>query len=276
MPAYYQPLVRLFKGSVIVATTNAYNRAVRDAARELPSVVTALGQSFDRRAFPERQFKETNLRIAEAAQKAVLSGWRSRLPRRSRRYRKDDRLTGTLGPALADPAMLSGTSAHVISFVNEKFLAQTAQHWYRVNYGAMGPKMAGSKEKKTYQINLLNQPFTVLRDDLKPAPTNWLPRTFEWNDTIRKSGRKKRTGNQGEMINVLGRAKPTGKGARAARFTDLGLQKVAEQFPKEYDRTFRAWLQDGTGNARKKLSDKNIEVITDVRLDRYGFKVHVR
>ena len=262
MPAYYQPYVRMYRRAVIVGTTNAINRAVRNATEELPSVVTALGQAIQKRAIPEAKFKAANLEIARAAQDAMVAGWKSRLPRGSSPYRPADRLTGRLGPALANPAMLEGTSPHVISFVNEEYLSKAARHWYRVNYGAAGPKMAGSQEARTYQVLLQGRPFLALRDDLGPAPTNWLPRVFGWNQ-------------QGEMTNVRGPARPTGTGARAARFTELGLKVVADKFPRVYDDLFRDWLDDETKQARQRLESKDIEVIADLRLERYGFRLEV-
>jgi hypothetical protein len=258
MGAYYQPAVRIFRKALIVGTTNAFNRAVRNSLQELPSVVTAIGQSIERRAFPEAKFEKANLEIAANAQRAMVAQWRSRLPRNSAPYRPKDRLTGHLGSALANPAMLKGTSSHVISFINEDYLRKTAQHWYRINYGAAGPNLSGGREAQTFQVMLQDRPFLVLRDDLGPAPTSWLPRVFSWNDV-------------GEMTRVRGPAGPTGKGVRAARFTDVGLGVVAEQFPKAYDRLFRAWLEDETAAARDRLAKKEIEVIADVRLERYGF-----
>lgn len=256
-----QAAVRQFKGSLIVGTTNGIARATSRIGRELPTIVENLGQALATRSLPRGKMRGINEGIARSAQKAMVAGYRSRLPIGGS-LGGPNRLSGTLGPALGSEGMISGTSDRVISFLNTDLLNQKAKHWYRINYGASGPNLAkaGGSTASTFQVNLNGRPFIVLRDDAPPAVLSWLPKVFEW-------------GPANEMIVWSGPARPLGKGSRAAHFTDLGLEVVAEQFGPAYDLFFREFVQDAKNRAR--LAKKNINVIADVRLESTGWTVEV-
>lgn len=250
------PLVRQLRGALIAGTTNAISRAVRRSLEDLPNTLNIMAQAFEQRALPRGQLTNVNMAIAQQAQAAVVSGWRSRLPRGN----SGGALSGTLGNALASDAMTAGTSDRVISFVNPAVLSQSAKHWYRINYGAAGPNMAGGEEPQVFTVKLNNRPFVVLRDDAPPAPLSWLPRVFTWSP-------------EGRMIVIRGPAEPRGKGSRAARFIDLGMEVVSREFGPAYDQFLREWVQDAAHRAR--LARKGINVPANVHLDSYGWHVEV-
>jgi hypothetical protein len=246
--------VNILRQNMRVSASNAISRAVQAAGSEVPRAMEILGKSFQKAALPRSQLASINKAIAGNAQAAMVAGWRSRLPRGN----SGGALSGTLGDALASESMTAHTTDRVISFVNTDVLRQTAKHWYRINYGAAGPNMAGGVELQAFTVKLNNRPFLVLRDDAPPAPLSWLPRVFDWTP-------------EGRMIVIRGPAEPRGKGSRAARFTDLGLAVVAEQFGPAYDQFLRDWIQDEAHRAR--LGRRGIHVEAEVRLDSYSWHV---
>lgn len=250
-------LVNILQQNMRISASNAMTRAVQAAGSEVPRAIEILGKSFQKAALPRSQIASINKTIAREAQLAMVAGWRSRLPR----GHSGGALSGTLGEALASESMTAHTTDRVISFVNTDVLRQTAKHWYRINYGAAGPNMAGGVERQAFTIKLNNRPFLVLRDDASPAPLSWLPRVFEWVGPY----------GAADMIVHRGPAEPRGKGSRAARFTDLGLAVVAEQFGPAYDQFLRLWIQDEAHRVR--LGRRGINVAADVRLDSYSWHV---
>jgi hypothetical protein len=179
-----------------------------------------LASAIDLRKIPRAQLKEINLRIAEEAHQRVVSGYESRLPRRSLPYRPKDRLTGKLGEALRDPRMTSATSDKVISPLNVRILNIEAIHWWRVNYGALGPNLSLGHEEGEYPLRLPGGGSAgVLRDPSRPAPASWLPRWFGWQQT---------SVGHDFFLPLAGPADIEGAGIRAARFTDLALESIAE------------------------------------------------
>lgn len=247
------------RGSLRAGVCIAMANAVRKSLQEFPNVLTSMSQAFDQRLLPRGQVKEANLRIARAAQSAMVSGYESRLPRGG----GVGELSGTLGPALASPAMTSGTTDRVIAFLNTDALNQQAKHWYRINYGAIGPNLhaPGGHEARAFTVNVNGRPFVTLRDPGKPAATSWLPANFYWADN-------------NWFIATRGPARPSGAGARAAHFVDLGLEAIAHEFPIQYELLMRDFLKDSKNRA--KLERKGIKVIADIRLESYGYNVTVR
>lgn len=257
------PIVRYYQGNLIVGTANAFSKAVAKSYEQLPTLVEGLGKALAAKALPQGQLKQINMEIAQQAQNAVVAGWRSRLPRQSISYRPEARLTGRLGPALGSPQMLRGTSAQVISFVNKDYLDKVAAHWYRVNYGAIGPNLAGGETAETYTLELNNRPFITLRDDLAPSRANFLPARFFWI--------------KGPVNILIAARRPAipgeAKGARAAHFLDLGFEEVAVTFGPTYQAFFNEYVQTEIG--RQKLAKRNIQVVSDVRLESIGYSVTV-
>lgn len=258
MPAI-DALVRQYRGALIAGTTEAVALAARRAVGALPNVVQSMGQAFDRDLLPRSEISDINQRIARNAQSAIVSGYRSRLPRGGG---GGGELSGALGAALASSSMTEGTNDRVISFLNTNVLNRQAKHWYRINYGAAGPNLhtAGSHEARTYTININGRPWIALRDEGEPAATSWLPRNFFW------------AGNR--LVATRGPARQSGAGARAAHYVDLGLEAVAAEFPLEYDQFFRKHIQVALN--RVELGLKGIHVIADLRLESYGYSVNVR
>lgn len=255
-----EAIIRQQQRALAISGAAAITKAVeKGISRELPLVVQNLGKALKRNALANSRLLEANERIALSAQRAVLSGYRSRLPRRG--FGGESELSGTLGDALADPGMTEGTTDRVISFSNPQILSQQARHWYRVNYGAAGPAFAraGGHEPAAFTVNVGGRPFVTLRDTHRPAALSWLPAAFYWNGST--------------MIVTRGPATPRGKGSRAARFLDLGLAEVAKEFPVQYDRIFREFVNTAAGRAR--LQSKGINTNVDIRLQSYGYTVSV-
>ena len=255
---YVTPLVRQYRNNVIIGSTNAIARGAAQSMTQLPEVVEQLGNTLRRRGLPRAKMKALNLEIARVGQQAVVSGWRSRLPRNA--GGGTGRYAGTLGPALANPAMLEGTSDRVISFINGDVLDQEAAHWYRINYGAAGPNYSSPNAQRadTFVINLNGRPFITLRDDRPPDPTTFFPRQFFWTESNR-------------LVVTGPGVVQTNAGAAPAHFIDLGLQAVAEVFPVAYDAFFRDWLRDAKSQAR--VRPHNRVTVSDLRVSSYGWSV---
>lgn len=249
---------RQVTNALTVGVQNAFRRSMREVGEEMPRVMRDLGRALDLRAIPPRTLEDTNMTIARNAQQAMVAGYKSRLPRRSAPYRSGERLTGALGAALADPSMLRATTASTISFLNGTTLGNQAEHWYRVNYGAMGPNLSQGRSAEDFPVTINGTRIAVLRDQARPAPQSWLPRRF----VLLNAG----VVGQEMFIPLRGPADVRGRGVRAAYFTDIGLDVVAEQFGPLYYQMFVKYLHSAAGQAR--LQKYNITV--DANIGRVG------
>jgi hypothetical protein len=211
-----------------VAARRAFLGAISDVESQLPDVYKRLASAMDLNKIPRSTLKDTNVRIAQHAQDAIVGGWRSRLPRGSASYRPEDRLTGTLGDALGDSAMTANSTDRTISFINVGYLNQHARHWYRVNYGAAGPNFQGGGEGRFPVPFPGGGTLGSLGDVSPPAARSYLPRVFMWE------------GN--EFIVLRGPGTYPGRGSRAARFSDLGLEAVAEAMGPAYAQMYDLYL----------------------------------
>lgn len=217
--------------------------ALGDHANEFTQ---ALYKGLGAGVMPRRYLKDANRQLAIGAQQAIEQGWRSRLPVGAPGYRKGsdpdhDRLSGRLGDALsAQEAMIKGTTDRAISFINNTVLNRQARHWYRVNYGAWGPK-AILRRPQPFPVNVDGHTLFVLRDEAQPARNSWLPRAYaregtSWFGPIPaydKDGRR-----------ITNKADVHGGGHRAAVFTDLGYQSVAKNLDPTYDNMLRRYLRE--------------------------------
>jgi hypothetical protein len=263
-----QAIVRQTADALAISAAQGITNAVRGGLQqELPTIVQALGEALNRRALPSSLLKETNLGIARAGQNRVTATFQSRLPRRGT---SGGELSGSLLNALRSGSMLAGTTDRVISFVNPGTLDGSARHWYRVNYGALGPAFTkpGGRRPEAFTININSRPFARLADTHKPAGYSYLPSLFWWEGPrFLARGPAFRIGPGGY---VTARGKRLG-GSRPARFLDEGFRAVAEEFPKRYDRMFRTWVQQADNRAR--LQAKDITMVVDLRSETYSFTV---
>ena len=219
-----------------ILAINMHNSVVaglKDAGSDVERLARKMARKLEQQQIPSSRLKEANLKLASIGQNAIVSGWRSRLPVGAPPYRRgpttSDRLSGLLGPALASPEMLRGTTARTISFLNVGYLNREARHWYRVNYGAFGPKATPSRPT-AYPVTVDGQTVTVLQDESPPAIQSWLPRSYT---------------SEGEVYfaPLKGPADRAGGGHRSALFTDLGLQAVARNFDPVYDNMLRSYMR---------------------------------
>lgn len=259
------PAVRMYRDNLIVGTTNGFMRAVARSVEHTGVMVNALARTIETRGLPDNDMLRINTEIARQAQAAVVAGYRSRLPRQSIGYNAGSRQTGRLGPALASESMLEGTSPRVISFINTDHLNQAASHWYRVNYGSIGPNLTapGGQKSETFTVNLNGRPFIVLRDDRAPSRANFLPANFFFI----KGPTNMLIASRGPAENARA------KGARPAHFIDLGLEVVAEEFPRRYQAFFNTYAKTAIGEAA--MVRRKIRVLADVRVESTGFTVTV-
>ncbi len=226
----------------------AMSKAIAESVGEIDRYTEALYKAIGKGAMPADLMRAANLEIATMAQKAVVDGWKNTLHRKSSDYRagpdpNKDRLSGVLGPVLASPAMIEGTSAKGISFLNLDFLNTAARHWYRVNYGAFGSKVAPAKPQG-FPVMVDGHALFTIRDVRKPATQSYLPRLFAFEGE--------------EFVPLIGPAKRAGGGHRAALFTDLGFAKVAEQTGPVYKAMFDKYI-DQRGS-RTQLRAKGVRI----------------
>lgn len=199
----------------------------------------ALYKSLGAGVLPRRYPLEANRQLAMGAQRAIEEGWHSRLPVRAPGYRmgldpNHDRLSGALGLALANPEMTKGTTDRAIAFINNTLLNQEARHWYRVNYGAYGPK-ASPRRPKAFPVTVDGHALFVLRDEAEPAPNSWLPRGYRTEGKSWFAPTPLHGENKADVV---------GGGHRAALFTDLGYQHVATNLDPVYDNMFRRYIKE--------------------------------
>lgn len=242
--------------SVRVYLPNALYRSVAKALDENVTPMTrALYQGMGGGVFPEKPMLDANKKIARRAQQAIVSGWRARLPLKSKPYRRGsdpnkDRLSGKLGEALESPDMISGTTARGISFLNTSLLATEARHWYRVNYGAYGYRVASIRKPKAYPVTIGGHSVFTLRDEMRPAPNSWLPRGgLNFSDDGVVSPRK-------------GPADVEGGGHRAALFTDLGYKAIAENADPVYRQMMMSYFRQG--GLAERYTAKSVSVTVKV------------
>lgn len=248
--------VRNYRGSTGVGGINAIVRGAAEVFDDLDPLLQTLTLALASNGLPRAQLRETNQIIAKKAQEYMVTGMRATLPVRAGPYRPQDRLTGTLEQALADPVMTEGTTDRVISFINTNHLDKAARHWYRVNYGVQGELTQGpSREAKTITIMANGQALATLRDPNPPRPGgNYLPRSFRFH------------GNQ--MMEVRGAAKPQSdvaatRGSRAAHFTDLGLATVGREIGPAYTRLLRWYVNEK--RSQKVMARREI-IVPDLRI----------
>lgn len=267
-------LVRQEANRIAISAGNAISRATASVmGTELPTIIRALGAALDRRMLPDATLLATNLEIAKAAQQAVRGSFASRLPRGGTSQSGD--LRGKLLPALSSTAMTAGTNARVISFIDPEALDTSARHWYRINYGAMGPayNKPGGHKPEQYTVKFNARPLITLADRHQPARYSYLPTRWFWEGGD-NPGRFVASRGPSIRFGASGLRTKNGRrvgGARPARFIDVGLRVVAEQFPRRYDEMFRLWVEQ-TGN-RARLQSKGINVVVDLRAESYSFTV---
>ncbi|QBQ74872.1 hypothetical protein [Caudovirales GX15bay] len=273
MPGYEPAQIyRRLNGALYVGTAAMLGRAIAKSMEPLPELIQALGKELDAKNFRTKKMRKANEQIARSAHKAMVAGYKSRLPNPGHtQYRRgNNRLSGRLGRHLAAADMTAGTSDRVISFINEARLSERSRHWYRVNYGTPGTGgvPAGEHSRAAeFEITLGGAPLLTISDRNPPSKTpHMLPPAF----AIRGEG-------QARELWLIPPGKDDvpvpGKGTRAARFTDLGLAKVAQQFPEVYLAEWNNFVKEN----RKQLAKRDILVNTNLKVDRFGgFRVEVR
>jgi hypothetical protein len=254
-------IVRQTAQGITLSMASLLAQSAKLLAADLPNVVTTMGKALALNALPKSKMRDTNYEIAFAAQRAVVSGWRARLPAATPDGSRK-RLSGRLGPALADEANLQNTTDRVISFVDRDVLHREARHWYRVNYGARGPNLARSHHQaETFQIVLNGEVFGSFRDNSPPDSVSFIPTRVYWRGDAMWPKSREVEINQ--------------NGARAARFLDLGHFVVAQRAPRAYDEMWRTYLRQGGARVRERLGKKEIVVKGNVRLQRTGWSAQI-
>lgn len=234
--------------------------AIRESGKELNNVATTMGQALKVRAVPRQKLRDINIRVAERAQNAVVAGWRTRLP--SNMTGGKNRLSGRLGPALAQPSMTAFTTDRYISFINTDVLDLEAAHWYRVNYGAAGPNLAEGRMPARFVMQFNGSAAASFSDDRRPDPKSWIPARYY-------------IAGQGLYAKST-EAVPNPSGARPARFFELGYRVIAKETPKAYDEMWRTHVGAMTETMKQRLTKKDIRVQGDWRATRSSWSYRVR
>lgn len=239
-----------------IGATNGLSRAGTEAGRLIKNeLARKLIKALDLNLIPATRLERANRIVAKGAQDAITSGWKARLPAKAPAYRrgpdpKKDRLSQLLGPALGSEQMLAGTSARTISFINIQYLNTEARHWYRVNYGAYGPKV-NPKTPSSFSVNIGGHSLFRLHDPHRPAPNSWLPRAFTSEGVSHFQPTK-------------GPADVMGGGTRSATFTDLGFKHVARRFGPTYRSMFADYVKEAGVRAKLRKSGVRVAVrLTD-------------
>lgn len=221
---------------IAVGATSAAAQAGVAAGRNVQDeLARKLFKALDLNLIPASRLKRVNTMLAVRAQDAMVSGWRATLPAKAPGYRRGpdpqkDRLSNLLGPALASSNMLMGTTDRTISFLNVQYLGTEARHWYRVNYGAYGPK-ATPKEPKSFAVNIGGHTLFNLKDRNRPAANSWLPRLYVATPVEYFQPKQ-------------GPADVVGGGTRSANFTDLGFKRLARDFGPYYRSMFADYVKE--------------------------------
>lgn len=222
----------------VIATdmTNAVTAGVLAAGKQIKNdFARKLFKAIDLNLIPATRLRHANRTLAEGAQAAIVGGWHEALPAKAPIYRRGpdpnkNRLSQLLGPALASESMLRGTTDRTISFINASYLNTEARHWYRVNYGAYGPKVS-PRRPEAFPVTVQGHTLFHLEDKHRPAPNSWLPRAFVSEGTEYFEPKK-------------GPADVHGGGTRSAVFTDLGFRHIAEHFYPTYGVMFNDYINE--------------------------------
>lgn len=238
--------------AITVNMTNAVAAALNSLGKDINPFFQQLGAALGSKGIPDAYLKQANMQLALQAQEAVVSGWRSTLPVNAPPYRRGpdprrDRLAGLLGPTLAEGDMLRGTTSRTISFLNTARLGQEARHWYRVNYGARGPKVSPG-EPGSFPVVVGGKTLFMLHDERPPADHSWLPRAFRYEGTQFFQPK-------------VGPADVAGGGSRAALFTDLGFRSIARNFGPVYSEMLQNYARTAAGGARLKAHEIDVAVV---------------
>jgi hypothetical protein len=236
--------------SIAAYVPNAFGQAVSKAlVQSTQHISRVVAEGMKHGVFTSTDLRRANMEIAEDAQRAIVQGWRARLPLKSAPYRRGsnpnkDRLSGKLGEALSSSQMTAGTTDRSISFLNTTVLATEARHWYRVNYGAFGYNVPTIRRPKAYPITIDGHTVFTIQDQNEPAANSWLPRRFSFQDNM--------------FVPHLGPADKEGGGHRAAVFTDLGFKALAGNVGPTYRKMLFTKFQ--RGGLAERFGQKNIHV----------------
>lgn len=241
---------------IAIGATNAFTKAGVEAGRTIKDELTRkFFKALNLNLIPATRLETANLHLARTAQNAVTQGWKATLPAKSPDYRrgpdpKKNRLSQLLGPALASSSMLAGTTNRTISFINIQTLNTEARHWYRVNYGAYGPKV-NLKRPKAFPVKVGGKTLFELHDPHRPAPNSWLPRGYIAEGRHYFEPKK-------------GPADVHGGGSRSAVFTDLGFASLATNFGPTYRAMFISYIDEAGVKAKLRKAGLRVRVtITD-------------
>lgn len=242
---------------VAINMTNSVATALHALGKELPELTQKLAQHLRLDMIPASYLRKANESIATMAQEAIVAGWHSTLPVGAPGYRAGsdpdkDRLSGVLGRVLASPAMLRGTTDRTISFLNVGTLNTEARHWYRVNYGALGP-IANPERPESFPITAQGHTLFVLRDESPPAAQSWLPQNWQSE------------GSHWFIPTAPGKADVRGGGHRSALFSDLGFRSVAQNFMPTYTVMINDYFFDQTEKAGRSGGEVHVSVKADAR-----------
>jgi hypothetical protein len=234
--------------AVTINMLNNVGRALRELGKEVTPKVRRMGEALIRKGIPPSKMRAANMKLALGAQAAIVAGWRSTLPENAPPYRQGPRLSGALGQALGSSEMTRATTDRTISFLNEGALNTEARHWYRVNYGALGPKVAPARPR-AFPVTVDGHSLLMLQDQAPPAPASWLPQVLVAEKPV-------------WFAPVRGPANVEGGGSRAALFTDLGFEYVANNFGRVYKEMFHEFVNEQMSVQQSKEVKVHVRVVT--------------
>jgi len=218
-----------------------------------PAMVRILGKALSGQQL-RHQLLPVNKALALGAQEAVLEGYLHRTPRRTNpSYRQGQgRFSGgQLERALASPAMIEGTTAFVISFLDKGHLSATAPQWRQVNFGAAGAGGGpGSKEPGTYEMLLNGRGVGSLHLKSRPRVPINMPVGY-WTNAGGKGVND--PGSRNGEFHVHAGKGLSGKfagGSRATQFVDAGMQFLAKETGPAYYAVLLEVISSARGKAR--------------------------
>ena len=228
----------------------SFAAAMGHASKQMNDQLSATVQEFGRALSADklrRRLGPANVQLAEGARQAMASAYESRQNvRENNNYRVgkgyNQRKTGMLGPALANPSMIAATSERQISFVNTEFLRSEAPHWARLNFG-VGPNAGDGPQEYTLQVtgggmaptalvtigaSRTSQGTMSMPDGVWLVPGSIDPAMKGARGVIGKSGDDWLRPKKGAKATI-----PT-RGIASSNFVDAGFQYLGENVLNRY------------------------------------------
>lgn len=228
---------RDFVGAVI--------RSVKSGTVGSTRAVAAFAAALEKSMGDLSEVKTAHETVAAQMREAVQARYQETVEAKKRvpSYRAGQgRLPGALGDAISHPSLVEVTGRDIF-YVDTQRMNKEAAHWQRLNYGA-GP--AATTRPATFPLRLDSALLGRLKLGGAPRPNVLLPKGFFLEGGKKVSPSSTYRGNSMHPFYPVG--PPVfmeTAGIQGRQFLDAGVETLARELPRQYDRLLNKWIDAG-------------------------------